>query len=71
MLEYIFSSLVMKRFIMGKHEVSIMKYNVDYETAKKTCAIRATYLRHGRELRYFVMVADMKIGLAEASKEGK
>lgn len=98
-----------------------MKCNVDYESAKKTCANRSLYLRqekayvakalsqraghklncdsevrawgkiqyrstaevmqllrcdarlafrHGRGMRCF-MVADMKIGLAEVSKEEK
>ena len=45
-----------------------MKYNVDYESAKKTCAIRATYLRQEKHMSQSLLAKELGTYLAAIAR---
>lgn len=45
-----------------------MKYNVDYETAKKTCAIRATYLRQEKHMSQSLLAKELGTNVAAIAR---
>lgn len=53
---------------LGKLEVSIMKYNVDYESAKKTCADRSLYLRQEKHMSQSLLAKELGTYLAAIAR---
>ena len=65
---YISLLLVKKPLIIGRLEVSIMKCNVDYESAKKTCANRSLYLRQEKHMSQRLLAKELGTNLTAIAR---